>query len=120
MEQDKRKAVRDELLKKVDYLERQIDIENAKLRQLGTAQEHLSKLKENIDKCSEIVSNSLEKGVEKRKFDSLVVEGNTDFTKAYSSFEEQADVLRKKVANLRNEREVAIREYEEKTHDDEE
>lgn len=118
MEDDKKEQARNELMKKVDYIDRQIGVEDSKLKQISTAQEHLSKLKENIDKCSEILSNSLEKGHEKQKFDNLVNEGNSDFTKAYGSFEEQADILRQKVSNLRNQREAAIREYEEKTYDE--
>ena len=118
MKRDNKDKDRNALLEKVKYFDQQIESESFKLRQINTAHEYLSRLKESIDKCSEIVSNSLEKGVAKQKFDNLVSEGNLDFAKACGSFEEQADVLRNKVSDLRLKKENTIREYEENTYDE--
>lgn len=118
MERDNKDKDRNALLEKVKYFDQQIESESFKLRQINTAHEYLFRLKENIDKCSEIVSNALEKGAAKQKFDNLVSEGNLDFTKASGSFEEQADVLRNKVSDLRLKKENTIREYEENTYDE--
>ena len=119
MKRDTKENARKELMEKVDFFDRQIEKEDSKLKQINTAYEYLSKLKENIDRCSEIVSNSLEKGYAKQRFDNLINEGNLDFSKACGSFEEQADMFRQKISNLRSEKENAIREYDEKNYDEE-
>lgn len=118
MKRDTKENARKELMEKVDFFDRQIEKEDSKLKQINTAYEYLSKLKENIDRCSEIVSNSLEKGYAKQRFDNLINEGNLDFSKACGSFEEQADMFRQKISNLRSEKENAIREYDEKNYDE--
>ena len=118
MKRDTKENARKELMEKVDFFDRQIEKEDSKLKQINTAYEYLSKLKENIDRCSEIVSNSLEKGYAKQRFDNLINEGNLDFSKACGSFEEQADMFRQKISNLRSEKENAIREYDEKSYDE--
>lgn len=119
MKRDNKENARKELMEKVEFFDRQIEKEDSKLKQINTAYEYLSKLKENIDRCSEIVSKSLEKGYAKERFDNLINNGNLDFSKACGSFEEQADVFRQKISHLRCEKETAIREYEEKTYDEE-
>lgn len=118
MKRDTKENARKELMEKVDFFDRQIEKEDSKLKQINTAYEYLSKLKENIDRCSEIVSNSLEKGYAKQRFDNLINEGNLDFSKACGSFEEQADMFRQKISNLRSEKENTIREYDEKNYDE--
>lgn len=118
MKRDTLENARKELMEKVYFFDRQIEKEDSKLKQINTAYEYLSKLKENIDRCSEIVSNSLEKGYAKQRFDNLINEGNLDFSKACGSFEEQADMFRQKISNLRSEKENAIREYDEKNYDE--
>ena len=118
MKRDTLENARKELMEKVYFFDRQIEKEDSKLKQIKTAYEYLSKLKENIDRCSEIVSNSLEKGYAKQRFDNLINEGNLDFSKACGSFEEQADMFRQKISNLRSEKENAIREYDEKNYDE--
>lgn len=119
MKHNTKENARKELMEKVEFFDRQIEKEDSKLKQINTAYEYLSKLKENIDRCSEIVSKSLEKGYAKERFDNLINNGNLDFSKACGSFEEQADVFRQKISHLRCEKETAIREYEEKTYDEE-
>lgn len=118
MKRDNKENARKELMEKVEFFDRQIEKEDSKLKQINTAYEYLSKLKENIDRCSEIVSKSLEKGYAKQRFDNLINEGNLDFSKACGSFEEQADMFRQKISNLRSEKENAIREYDEKNYDE--
>ena len=99
-------------LKDVSYIEHRINTENIRLKKLGTAQEYLTKLKESVDKCSELLSRSLEPGYEHEKFNNLIMESNRNYTKAYDSFEEHFEVVRKRVENLTAERENIISEYE--------
>ena len=119
MERKNRDNAQKELLEKVKYFDQQIEYENIKLHQINTAQEYLTKLKNNIDRCSEIVSNSLERGPAKQKFDNLVNKGNLDFVKTCSSFEEQADLFRQKITSLKCDKENEIRKYEENAYDNE-
>lgn len=111
MEQDSREK-RAEFLRKIDSIEHNIELENKKLRKISSAEEYLAILKENVDKCSELLSKSLEPGHERVKFNNLVMEGEKNYTKAVDSFQEHFNVVKKRVDNLNNERENIILEYE--------
>ena len=111
MERDNEKE-RDEFLKKIDQIEHSLELENKKLKKISLVEGYLTTIKESVGKCSELLSKSLENGPERDKFNNLLVEGNSNYIKAFDSFQEYSIVVKKKVDNLNAERENIILEFE--------
>lgn len=116
---DKGKNKKDELRQKISMIEEKLDSENGKLQKINIVQDSLLSLKKNLDKCTAVLTRSLEPGEFKEKFSDLLSDNEIGFKKTCGSFEEQAETLRRRVIDLQTEREAAISEYEkDDEHDD--
>lgn len=113
------KDTKNELREKIGQLEEKLDIENGKLKKINTVQDSLISLKKSLDKCTAVLSRALEPGDAKEKFNNLLDDNALDFKKTHSSFEEQAEVLKRKVIDLQAERDKAIQDYEEYSREEE-
>lgn len=109
---DKRKSKKDELRQKISIIEEKLDGENDKLQKINLVQDSLLSLKKNLDKCTAVLTRSLEPGEFKERFSDLLSDNEIGFKKTCGSFEEQAETLKRRVIDLHSEREAAISEYE--------
>lgn len=120
MNSEREKDERRNLKEKIDNIDHEIDEEDRRIRKISAVQDSLTSLKKNIDKCATLLSKSLDDGAVKENFENLVTDNNVEFRKSCQGFEEQAETLRRRVIDLRNEREATLQEYEKRTHDDDE
>lgn len=109
---EEKKDIKEELRQKINKIEESLDSENGKLQKINIVQDSLASLKKNLDKCTTIYTRSMEPGAAKEHFSNLLSDNEIHFKKTCGDFEEQAEILRRKVIDLQNERDVAISEYE--------
>lgn len=118
MSLEREKDTRDNLREKIDNIEQQLNKENSRIHKINAVQDSLFSLKKNMDSCVNLLSKSLDGGVAKTSFDNLVADNNIEFNKTCRGFEEKSEMLRRRVIDLRNERDAAIQEYEDSIRDD--
>lgn len=102
----------DNFRKKIDNIEQQLSEENERIYKISSVQESLTHLKRSMDGCIGLLSNSLDAGEVKSSFEHLAADNEREFTKTYRGFEEKAEILRRRIIDLRNERDAIIQEYE--------
>lgn len=112
MKQNDSNQEKEIVLKRIKDIECQTEVEKDRLKKISSAQEYLVNLKENIDKCSDVLSRSLEVGHEREKFHNLINEGDKNYSKAKDSFEEYSFSIREKIDKFNDERDILIAEYE--------
>lgn len=103
---------RDKLQKKMDIIDNQLSEENDKLRKISSAQDNLNALQNSIDECALLLFDSLDQGPAKNNFENLLTDNRENFNKAFNDFEKHLDLARKRVNDLKTERENIIEEYE--------
>lgn len=109
---EEKKDQRDELRNKINNIEQALNKENIRLQKTVELHDTLTRLKKSLDCCSAIVLSALEPGTDKLRFDNLIFDNDTEFEKSFNCFNEQTEILKHKVDDLRNERDKAIKEYE--------
>lgn len=112
MSLEKEKDKKDELKQKIDNIDDELNKENAKIKRINSVRDSLVSLKKNMDRCTSLLSKSLDPEIAKTSLDYLMADNEEEFKKSCRGFDEKSEAFRRRVIELQNERDIAIQEYE--------
>ena len=97
--------------KEIEDIERKLGEENTKLKKYDSIQESIASLKKSLDRCSDILANSMEPGEGKESFLNLLSDNDECFKKNAFDFDDQIAMTKQTVFSLEDKRDALLSEY---------